>query len=161
MLRGFKKGLRVIDYIANQPTKRQRRFLALAEFWAQYHTCDQGAVGAVIVRDKRVIASGYNGAPSGLANCDDVGHAMLGEHCRRTVHAESNAIAQVAKCRISVNGCDVYVTAFPCWDCAKLLAACGIKNVYFMREYNLEEWGFYKPLYEQLDMNFIRLELKQ
>lgn len=150
----------MIDNVTHQPIKWQKRFLDLAIFWSKYHTCDRGAMGAVIVRGIRVIASGYNGAPTGSMNCDDVGHAMLGNHCRRTVHAECNAIAQAAKYGTPVDGCDIYITAFPCWDCAKLLAACGIKNVYYVREYHPEEWEFYKPLYEQLSMNFVRLELK-
>lgn len=149
----------MIDNAIHQPTKWQKRFLMLAIFWSKYHTCDRGAMGAVIVRDIRVIASGYNGAPTGSDNCDDVGHAMLTGHCRRTIHAESNAIAQAAKYGISVEGCDIYITAFPCWDCTKLLVACGIRNVYYMREYHPEEWDFFKPLYEELTMNFIRLDL--
>lgn len=88
-----------------------------------------------------------------------IGDGVVLHNCRRTVHAEANAIAQAAKYGTSVDGCDIYITAFPCWDCAKLLAACGIKNVYYIREYHPEEWEFYKPLYEQLSMNFIRLEL--
>ena len=149
----------MIDNAKHQPTKWQERFLRLAIFWSEFHTCDRGAMGAVIVKDKRVIASGYNGAPSGSDNCDDVGHAMRGDHCVRTAHAECNAVSQAAQYGISIKGCDIYITAFPCWDCTKLLAACGIANVYYIREYHPEEWEFYKPLYEQLDMNFIRLEL--
>lgn len=148
----------MIDNAVHMPTKWQKRFLALAEFWSQYHTCDRGAMGAVIVRDIRVIASGYNGAPSGSKNCDDVGHAMLRNHCVRTVHAEVNAIAQAAKFGNSVDGCDIYITAFPCWDCAKLMASCGIRNVFYLRDYHPEEWEFFKPLYSQLSINFIQLK---
>lgn len=143
-------------------TKWQLRFMQLAFFWAQYHTCDRADMGAVIVRDKRVIASGYNGAPSGCDTCDDVGHAMFHGHCKRTVHAEANAIAQAARLGQSIEGCDIYITSFPCWDCAKLITASGIKRVYYARDYYqgthpIEEWELLKSLYEGLGVEFIKL----
>ncbi len=138
--------------------KWQKRFIDLAKFWSNYMTCDRAQVGAVIVRDKRVIASGYGGAPSGSDNCDDVGHAMLHNHCVRTVHAEMNAIAQAARFGPSIDGCDIYCTVLPCWNCAKMVAAVGIKRAYYVKEYHPEEWDFYKPLYADLTTEFIRIE---
>lgn len=138
--------------------KWQKRFADLARFWAQYMTCDRAQVGAVIVRDKRVIASGYGGAPSGSVTCDEVGHAMLHGHCVRTVHAEMNAIAQAARYGPALDGCDMYVTVMPCWNCAKMIAAVGIKRVYYLQEYHPEEWDFYRPLYDGLATEFLHLE---
>ena len=140
-------------------TKWQRRFMRLALHWSQYMTCDRARVGAVIVRDKRVIASGYGGAPSGSETCDSVGHAIHNNHCVRTVHAEMNAIAQAARYGPSTNGCDLYCTVMPCWNCAKMIAAVGIEHVYYLRDYHPEEWEFYEPLYEGLTTKFIKLEL--
>lgn len=141
-----------------RPDKWQKRFIDLAKFWSQYMTCDRARVGAVIVRDKRVIASGYGGAPSGSATCDDVGHALLHGHCVRTVHAEMNAIAQAARYGPSVDGCDMFCTVMPCWNCAKMIAAVGIRHVYYLQEYHPDEWDFYEPLYEGLATKFIRID---
>ncbi|MBZ0266089.1 dCMP deaminase family protein [bacterium] len=142
---------------AQVPGKWQIRFIHLARHWSQYMTCDRARVGAVIVRDKRVIASGYGGAPSGSVTCDDEGHAMFNNHCVRTVHAEMNAIAQAARYGPSIDGCDLYCTLMPCWNCAKMIAASGIANVYYLEEYHPEEWDFYKQLYDGLSTKFIRL----
>lgn len=141
-----------------QPDKWQKRFMDLALFWSRYMTCDRAQVGAVIVRGKRVIASGYGGAPSGSVTCDEAGHAMLHNHCVRTVHAEMNAIAQAARYGPSTDGCDMYCTVMPCFNCAKMIAAVGIRRVFYLHEYHPEEWDFYQPLYEGLTTDFIRLE---
>ncbi|MBD3165883.1 hypothetical protein GF324_04755 [bacterium] len=137
--------------------KWQKRFIDLARFWSNYMTCDRAKVGAVIVRGKRVIASGYGGAPPGTPTCDEVGHAMWHGHCVRTVHAEMNAIAQAARFGPSVDGCDMYCTVMPCWNCAKMIAAVGINRVYYLNDYHPEEWEFYEPLYEQLPTEFIQI----
>ncbi|MFC2170725.1 cytidine/deoxycytidylate deaminase family protein [Calditrichota bacterium] len=140
------------------PYKWQKRFIDLARFWAKYMTCDRAEVGAVIVRGKRVIASGYGGSPSGSHTCDQAGHAMLHGHCVRTVHAEMNAIAQAARFGPSIDGCDLYCTFMPCFNCAKMIAAVGIARVYYLEAYHPEEWEFYEPLYDNLNTTFIRLE---
>lgn len=96
-------------------------------------TCDRKNIGAVIVRDKTILSTGYNGSIRGLAHCDDVGHLMdeTGNHCVRTVHAESNAIAQAAKNGVTVENAEIYITASPCWTCFKLLANAGITKIVY------------------------------
>lgn len=96
-------------------------------------TCDRKNIGAVIVRDKTILSTGYNGSIRGLAHCDDVGHLMdePGNHCVRTVHAESNAIAQAAKNGVTVENAEIYITASPCWTCFKLLANAGITKILY------------------------------
>ncbi len=94
-------------------------------------TCPRKAVGAVVVRDKAVLATGYNGSLRGLAHCTDVGCLMENGHCVRTVHAEANAILQAARNGIGIEGADIYVTASPCWNCFKLIANAGIRRVYY------------------------------
>src|SRR5262245_6791559 len=94
-------------------------------------TCDRKHVGAVIVRDKTILSTGYNGSIRGRAHCDDVGHDMENGHCVATVHAEANAIIQAAKNGVGIDGAELYTTASPCWNCFKLLANGGIKAVYY------------------------------
>jgi dCMP deaminase len=94
-------------------------------------TCDRKHVGAVVVRDKNILATGYNGSIGGLSHCDDVGHMMDHGHCVRTVHAEANAIVQAAKNGARVGGACIYVTASPCWACFRLIANSGIIRIVF------------------------------
>jgi dCMP deaminase len=94
-------------------------------------TCNRKHIGAVIVRDKTILSTGYNGSIRGLAHCDEIGHLMENGHCVRTVHAESNAIAQAAKNGVTINGAEIYITASPCWTCFKLLANSGIIRVIY------------------------------
>jgi len=94
-------------------------------------TCPRKAVGAVIVRDKAILATGYNGSLRGLPHCTEVGCLMDNGHCVRTVHAEANAILQAARHGSAIEGADIYVTASPCWNCFKLIANAGLSRVYF------------------------------
>jgi dCMP deaminase len=94
-------------------------------------TCDRKFVGAVIARDKSILATGYNGSIRGLPHCDDEGHLMEDGHCVRTVHAEANAIAQAARHGVRIEGAAIYVTASPCWGCFRLIANAGIDRICF------------------------------
>ena len=94
-------------------------------------TCDRKHVGAVIVRDKSILATGYNGAVRGLPHCDDEGHLMEEGHCVRTVHAEANAIVQAARNGMRIDQSGIYVTASPCWGCFRLIANAGITKIVF------------------------------
>jgi dCMP deaminase len=106
-------------------------FMNIARQAATRSTCDRKQVGAVIVRDKTILSTGYNGSIRGMAHCDDVGHLMEGGHCVATVHAEANAIIQAAKNGVRIDGAELYTTASPCWNCFKLLANSGVTRVYF------------------------------
>src|ERR1700716_4026026 len=92
-------------------------FMNIAREVATRSTCDRKRVGAVIVRDKSILATGYNGSIRGLPHCDEEGHTMEAGHCTRVIHAECNAIAQAAKHGVRVENGTVYVTASPCWSC--------------------------------------------
>ena len=118
-------------------------FLELAEIASKRSTCMRRHVGAVIVRDRRVLCTGYNGAPRGLAHCEDVGclRTKLGipsgksaELCRG-VHAEQNAIVQASLAGVSLEGAELYVTLFPCVVCAKMLINAGIARIYYVEGY--------------------------
>jgi len=106
-------------------------FMAIAREVATRSTCDRKHVGAVIVRDKMILTTGYNGSIRGLGHCDDEGHLMEDGHCVRTVHAEANAIVQAACNGVRVDGADIYVTASPCFGCFKLIANAGLKRIVF------------------------------
>jgi dCMP deaminase len=106
-------------------------FMAIAREVATRSTCDRKHVGAVIVREKIILATGYNGSIRGLPHCDDVGHLMEDGHCVRTVHAEANAIVQAARNGARLEAADIYVTASPCFGCFKLIANAGLKRIVF------------------------------
>jgi dCMP deaminase len=106
-------------------------FMNIARQVASRSTCDRKHVGAVIVRDRTILSTGYNGSIRGMPHCDDVGHLMEGGHCVATVHAEANAIIQAAKNGVRIDGAELYTTASPCWSCFKLVANAGIRTVYY------------------------------
>lgn len=114
-------------------------FMDIAEAASSRSTCDRLHVGAVIVRNKTLISTGYNGSISGLPHCDEADHIIENGHCTRTVHAEANAIVQAAKNGSSTDGCTMYVTASPCWECFKLIANSGIKRIVFGKFYRDEK----------------------
>ncbi len=110
-------------------------FMDIAFQVAKRSTCDRARVGAIIVKDRRILTTGYNGAPAGLPHCDDVGHLMVGGHCMRTLHAEQNAIIQGALHGVAVAGGTMYVTHQPCLTCAKMIINAGIERVVYAGEY--------------------------
>lgn len=115
-------------------------FMNIATQVATRATCSRKHVGAVIVRNKTIISTGYNGSPRGLPHCDDVGHELkdLGgrQSCVRTVHAEANAIAQAARYGSGTEGASIYTTASPCYDCAKIIINAGIVAIYCKEFYS-------------------------
>lgn len=113
----------------------QDYFMANAELISKRSTCNRAYVGAVLVKDKRIIATGYNGGVSATPNCDDIGHEMDHGHCIRTVHAEMNALIQCAKEGISTAGTELYVTHFPCVNCTKALLQAGIGKITYKTDY--------------------------
>lgn len=110
-------------------------FMRIAKEVATRATCPRRSVGAVIVLDRRILTTGYNGAPRGLAHCTEVGCKMVNGHCQRALHAEQNAILQAALNGVSTRGATVYVTCQPCNICAKMLINAGIVRVVFEGDY--------------------------
>jgi dCMP deaminase len=113
-------------------------FMGIAHQAATRSTCCRKKVGAVIVRDKTILSTGYNGSIRGLPHCEDVGCMMEDGHCVATVHAEANAIIQAAKNGVSIEGGELYTTASPCWGCFKLIANSGIRTIYYGEFYRDE-----------------------
>src|SRR5262245_46665191 len=113
-------------------------FMRIAREVATRSTCERKHVGAVIVRDRNILSTGYNGSIAGMPHCDEVGHMMENDHCVGTIHAEANAILQAAKNGVMINGASVYVSASPCWNCFKLTANAGIKGICYGEFYRDE-----------------------
>lgn len=104
--------------------------MEIAHVVAKRGTCDRAYVGAVIVKDKRIISTGYNGSPPGMDHCSDVGHLMIDGHCLRTLHGEENAILQAAAVGgVSTQGATLYTTHSTCYPCLKRAIAVGIKRI--------------------------------
>ena len=110
-------------------------FMDIAGRVATRSTCPRRSVGAVIVVNKRILATGYNGAPAGMDHCTDVGCLMVDGHCVRTLHAEQNAIIQAAQFGVSTRGAEIYVTSSPCLNCAKAIINAGIIRVWYWQGY--------------------------
>jgi len=113
-------------------------FMNIAKEIATRATCDRNHVGAVIVRDKNILSTGYNGSISGLPHCDENGHEMENGHCVRTIHAEANAIVQAARNGVGIDGAEIYITASPCYNCFKMIANAGIKKINYGKFYRDE-----------------------
>lgn len=92
----------------------------------------------MIVRDNRILSTGYNGSIPGAPHCDDVGHMMENDHCVRVVHAEANAINQAARYGVAVDGATIYTTASPCWPCFQKIVSAGLKKIVFGELYRDE-----------------------
>lgn len=127
---------------ATTPKKRaswDEYFMRIALQAATRSTCDRKHVGAVIVRDKTVLSTGYNGSIRGMPHCDDVGHMMENDHCVATVHAEANAIIQAARHGTAIDNSDIYISASPCWNCFKLIVNSGIRRIFYLEFYRDEK----------------------
>jgi len=119
-------------------------FLTITRQVAERSTCLRAQVGAVIVRDKNILATGYNGSPAGLPHCLDVGCLIyrsttpageVEENCFRCIHAEINAIAQAAKNGAGIRDADIYITHTPCIHCFKVLINTGIRRIFYEKPY--------------------------
>ncbi len=122
-------------------------FMTITQQVAERSTCNRAKVGAVIVRDRNILATGYNGAPAGMPHCTEAGcliyesktpYGEVEQNCFRTIHAEINAIAQAAKNGSNIKDSSIYVTHTPCIHCIKVLVNTGIKNVYYESPYKLD-----------------------
>jgi dCMP deaminase len=106
-------------------------FMEIARQVASRATCDRKHVGALLVRDRIILSTGYNGSIRGMPHCDEVGHLMENGHCVATVHAEANAVLQAARTGVRIEGASLYTTASPCWPCFKLVANAGIVRIVY------------------------------
>ena len=112
------------------------RYLRMARIWSENSYCQRRRVGALIVKDKRIISDGYNGTPSGFENvCEDEDHLTK----PYVLHAEANAITKIDRSNNNSDGSTLYVTDSPCVECSKLIIQAGIRRVVYAREYRLTD----------------------
>ena len=120
-------------------------FIGMADYVGTRATCDRGRSGSVIVKDRRVVSTGYVGSPPGLPHCDDIGHEMhtvinedgiKSEHCIRTTHAEQNAMIQAGRFGVALEGATIYCRMVPYYVCAKLIITAGINRIVAQNDYH-------------------------
>lgn len=128
-------------------------FMAQSYLLSLRSTCTRLTVGATIVRDKRIIAGGYNGSIAGGDHCIDKGCYVIDNHCVRTIHAEMNALLQCAKFGVPTANAEIYVTHFPCLPCCKSLIQAGIKAIYYAEDYKNHDYAI-----ELLKQSGVRVE---
>lgn len=126
---------------------REEMLMQVARVMSQRSTCQRAKVGAVLSIEGRIISSGYGGTPKGVPHCTTVNCRVGGDPCRRTIHAEANAIAWAARSGVSTLGSTLHTTLSPCMDCAKLLINAGIARVVYDQAYrDLEPMGLLSTL---------------
>ncbi len=137
-------------------------FLNLVQVVGTRGTCDRGRSGCVVVKDKRILASGYVGSPIGSKHCDDIGHEMYtvinedesqSRHCIRTAHAEQNAIANAARFGTALDGATLYCHMTPCYTCAKMIINSGIKRVVCNKDYHAG--GKSKEIFKEAGVEYV------
>ncbi|MDD5318882.1 MAG: cytidine/deoxycytidylate deaminase family protein [Candidatus Pacebacteria bacterium] len=156
--------------MSEKNTKKERPswdeyFLGIMDMVAARSTCDRGRSGCVIAKDKRIVSTGYVGAPAGCAHCDEVGHEMhtvvqedgtQSRHCVRTTHAEQNAVAQAARSGSSTDGATLYCKMTPCYVCAKMIINAGITRVVATKDYH--GGGRSKEIFKESGVQFELLD---
>lgn len=110
-------------------------FMEIARTVATRATCPRASVGCVLTRGHRILTTGYNGAPRGVAHCTEVGCTLSNDHCLRATHAEANAVVQGALYGIAVDGAVAYCTHQPCVNCSKLLISAGVTKIVYQTAY--------------------------
>ena len=142
---------RMVKDMVRDRISRDQMFSQICSVVAQRSTCLRSQVGALIVREGRIVSMGYNGPVSGMPACskpDDLqqrliatgalepsGTECMGPGCTRSLHAETNAIAFAARAGVSVEGCTMYCSMSPCINCAKVIVNSGIKELKYLEEY--------------------------
>ncbi len=119
----------------DKQTNLDKRYLRMARIWAENSYCKRRQVGALVVKDQRIISDGYNGTPSGFDNVCEENNVSF----PYVLHAEANAITKLARSHNNSEGSTLYVTASPCLECAKLIIQAGIKRVIYGEKYRLDD----------------------
>lgn len=133
-------------------------FMNIAQVVSSRSTCPRKYVGAVVVRNRLILSTGYNGSIRGMPHCSDVGHMMEAGHCVATIHAEVNAILQAARNGVNIDQATLYVTASPCWNCFKSSANAGIRRIVY-GEFYRDERIF--EVAETLQIELLHLQLEE
>lgn len=125
-----------MDTLEEKQLLLDKRYIRMAQIWAENSYCNRRKVGALIVKDKMIISDGYNGTPSGFENICEDDNGLTKPY---VLHAEANAITKIACSNNSSEGSTMYVTTSPCIECAKLIIQAGIKRVIYSEKYRLED----------------------
>jgi len=141
--------------------------MEVTELVSKRSTCLRRSTGAIIIKEKRILATGYNGPPQGLLHCDELGGCLRerlnipsGERHElcRAIHAEQNAVIQAAKLGINIDGATLYVTNYPCFICAKMLINAGIKKIVYKEGYP-DKWA--KDILEEARIKVVKFREKK
>lgn len=139
-------------------------FIDIAVLVSSRSTCLRKQHGAVIVKDRQILSTGYNGTPSKITHCDtcfreehNIPHGTMYELCR-SVHAEANAITQAAKHGIAINGATMYITGMPCLMCARLIINAGIKEVVTAFDEHEDQFAASLELLKEAKINIRRID---
>ena len=170
--RGYNQGMKedASSKIAMDRPSWDEYFIEIMEAVAMRATCDRGRSGAVIVKDKHILATGYVGSPAGTKHCDEAGHEIAtnigddgreSKHCIRTAHAEQNAIVHAARVGIALLGGTLYCNMTPCYACAKMIINAGIVRVVAKRDYHAGDRS--KEIFKEAGVKFelLNKELEQ
>jgi dCMP deaminase len=120
-------------------------------------TCPRKQVGCVIVKDKTIVATGYNGSLPSEPHCVTNGCFMQDDHCVRTIHAETNAINQAAKNGVSLKGATIYCNVEPCWSCYKNIVSAGIETIYYKQPYGNKHYLHGHTLLYSQNIKYVHL----
>lgn len=151
-------------YLVDKRPSWDEYFIEMAKVVGTRGACGRGRNGVVLVKNKRILTTGYAGAPTGLPHCDEVGHMMAetidsngnkSKHCIRTAHAEQNAIAQAALHGVSTEGATMYAKFVPCFACAKMIINAGITRVVAEKDYH--DSNLTKEFFKQARVKLVTL----
>ena len=122
--------------------KYTKYFKDILDSISSISTCNRAKISAIITRNNFIISTGFNGSPRKIIHCNDSNHLLLDNHCQRTVHGEVNAILNAAKNGININGCIMYSSHKPCYNCMKILINSGIICCFYFNDYkdNFQEY---------------------
>ena len=146
--------------MANKRMPWNQYFMLQSVLLSMRSTCPRLFVGALVIRNRRIIAGGYNGSVAHEDHCIDVGCLMRDGHCLRTIHAEMNALTQCAKFGVQTEGAEIYVTHFPCLQCTKSLLQAGIKKIYYMRNYHNDDYAIRLLKRKKIAVEQVKVEPK-
>lgn len=141
----------------NQRPPWDEYFLQIAKLVSTRATCPRLRVGAVLVKDRKIISTGYNGSPRKTDQCDEVGCHLVNNHCARVLHAEENAVIAAAYHGVSTKGTTLYVRYFPCDRCAKVIINAGIEKVIYRENYKNSDQTFTRQMFKQAKVELTKM----
>lgn len=146
--------------IRNNRPSWDEYFLQIADLVSSRATCPRLHVGAILVCNRMIISTGYNGSPRKTSQCDEVGCRIVNGHCARVVHAEANTVIQAACHGISTKGATLYTRYLPCEHCTKILINAGIERIVYREVYKNIDQPYAKELLRQAKVRLVKLPRK-